>query len=287
MQSMGKDGRINFKDPFNFSTFLSGSVSEGRWKNFVDTGPGMQTAYPTSLAIMEFDPSMTACLNFSDPEAFKALLCPLGLEELRVVYRYELVNLNMLIVAVRTNQVLLDNLQRQLAELDLLVDAVAVSNPVNTFQQNLHEVNYKRLPDERRNVAFSIQTKCGPFFFNILNRKARSRETIEKMFQKCRLAIVANAGEKTEVLLRQMRTCRMQLAHDYCEEMTGAICLDALRLELLHETNEMRRRAYLLPKESMVHKLPYARNGEHQYSAYQEEDFQHNIIFYDDEHKRI
>lgn len=76
---------------------------------------------------------MIACLNFSDPEAFKALLCPLGLEELRVVYRYELMNLNLIIVAVRTNQVLLDNLQRQLAEMDLLVDSVAVSNPVNTF----------------------------------------------------------------------------------------------------------------------------------------------------------
>ena len=122
MQAMAKDGRINFKDSFNFSTFLSGTVATGRWKNFVDTGPGMQTAYPTNLAIMEFDPSMIACINFSDPEAFKALLCPLGLEELRIVYRYELTNLNMLIVAVRTNQVLLDNLQRQLAELDLLVD---------------------------------------------------------------------------------------------------------------------------------------------------------------------
>ena len=103
MQAMGKDGRMNFKDPFNFSTFLSGSVTTGRWKNFVDSGPGLQTAYPTNLSIMEFDPSMTACLNFSDPEAFKALLCPLGLEELRIVYRYELVNLNMLIVATRTN----------------------------------------------------------------------------------------------------------------------------------------------------------------------------------------
>ena len=43
---------------------------------------------------------MTSCINFADPEAFKAVLCPLGLEELRVVYRYELMNLNMLIVAV-------------------------------------------------------------------------------------------------------------------------------------------------------------------------------------------
>ena len=77
---------------------------------------------------------MIACLNFSDAEAFKALLCPLGLEELRIVYRYELMNLNMLIVAVRTNQILLDNMQRQLAEMDLLIDAIAVSNPVNMFQ---------------------------------------------------------------------------------------------------------------------------------------------------------
>ena len=62
-----------FKDPFNFSTFLSGTVSSGRWKNFVDTGPGHSTVYPTSMAITEFDPTMIACINFSDPEAFKEL----------------------------------------------------------------------------------------------------------------------------------------------------------------------------------------------------------------------
>ena len=110
MTTMAKDGRINFKDQFNFSTFLSGTVESGRWKNFVDQGPGHKTIYPLQLAINEFDPTMLACINFSDPEAFKALLCPLGLEELRVVFRYELVNLNLLIVAVRSNQVVLDNL---------------------------------------------------------------------------------------------------------------------------------------------------------------------------------
>ena len=40
--------------------------------------------------------------------------------------------------------------------MDLLVETCAVSNPVNTFQQDLKEANYKKLPDERRNVAFSI-----------------------------------------------------------------------------------------------------------------------------------
>ena len=52
---------------------------------------------------------MTACINFADPEAVKALLCPLGLEELRLVFRYELMNLNLLVIGVRSNQVLLDN----------------------------------------------------------------------------------------------------------------------------------------------------------------------------------
>jgi len=100
---MAKDGRINFKDSFNFSTFLQGTVEEGRWKNFVDSGPGLKSNYQTTLAINEFDPTLLACLNFSDPEAFKALLCPLGLEELRLVFRYEAVNLNLLITAVRSN----------------------------------------------------------------------------------------------------------------------------------------------------------------------------------------
>jgi hypothetical protein len=61
------------------------------------------------LSIKEFDPTLTSAINFSDPEAFKALVCPLGLEELRATVRYEMVNLNLLIVATRTNQALLDN----------------------------------------------------------------------------------------------------------------------------------------------------------------------------------
>ena len=36
----------------------------------------------------------------------------------------------------------------------------------------------------------------------------------------------------------------MMLCHDFCDEMLGTLCLDSLKLELLHETNEMRKRAY-------------------------------------------
>lgn len=63
----------------------------------------METIVNTELSVKEFDPTLTAVLNFADPEAFKALVCPLGLEELRAVVRYELLNLHMLVVAVRHN----------------------------------------------------------------------------------------------------------------------------------------------------------------------------------------
>lgn len=63
----------------------------------------MHTVVQTELSINEFDPSLVAVLNFADPEAFKALVCPLGLEEFRTVVRYEVLNLQLLVVAVRHN----------------------------------------------------------------------------------------------------------------------------------------------------------------------------------------
>ena len=130
MKVMSKDCKIYFKDlGFNFETFQKGGGA--RWKDFVDQGPGLKNSVAkTGLAIGEFDPSMVACIDFGNMECVKALLCPMGLEELRCVLRYEVMNLQALIVAVRTNQILLDNGMRQLAEIDLLIKGFAVANPV-------------------------------------------------------------------------------------------------------------------------------------------------------------
>jgi len=105
---------------------MTGGVN---WRNFVDTGPGNETAIPTELSIKEFDPTLTSILNFADPEAFKALVCPLGLEELRAVVLYEVMNLHGLVVAVRHNQIILDTCQRQMSELELFGKGFLVSSP--------------------------------------------------------------------------------------------------------------------------------------------------------------
>jgi hypothetical protein len=57
------------------------------------------------------------------------LILPLGLEELRVVVQYEIVNLHSLIVATKVNQILLDNSQRKLCEIDFFEKGYTVANP--------------------------------------------------------------------------------------------------------------------------------------------------------------
>jgi hypothetical protein len=66
----------------------------------------------------------------SDPESFKALILPLGLEEMRAVVQYELMNLQILIVAVKSNQVQMDNTQRKLCEIQFFANQYTVANPV-------------------------------------------------------------------------------------------------------------------------------------------------------------
>ena len=84
----------------NIATFFNGG---DHFVNFVEEGPGSDV--DIKLAINEFDQQLRSAVNFSDPESFKALILPLGLEELRVVTAYEVMNLQALVVAVRTNQV--------------------------------------------------------------------------------------------------------------------------------------------------------------------------------------
>lgn len=89
-QRLGKEPKVFFKDTFNFETHLNGGTN---WENYVDTGPGTDAFVKTELSIREFDPTMISCCHFSEPDAFKAIILPIGLEELRVVVRYELLSL--------------------------------------------------------------------------------------------------------------------------------------------------------------------------------------------------
>jgi hypothetical protein len=50
----------------------------------VEDGPGDEVNMKC-LAINEFDPKLRSSVHFGDPECIKAMMLPLGLEELRAV----------------------------------------------------------------------------------------------------------------------------------------------------------------------------------------------------------
>jgi len=102
--------------------------------NFIEEGPASELGI--KLAVNEFDRKLRSNINFSDPECFKAMVLPLGLEELRIIVQYEVMNLQALIVATRTNQIVLDNSQRKLCEIEFFEKGFTVANPVfNLFEK--------------------------------------------------------------------------------------------------------------------------------------------------------
>ena len=143
--------------------------------NFVDEGPANEI--PIKLAINEYSKSLRSCVNFSDPECFKALILPLGLEELRAVVAYEVMNLQGLIVAIKTNQIQTDNSQRQLSEIDFFRLGFTVANPVfNLFDllqgSNLFESNLKKLPaTEASGVKSHLSSKISEGYYRLKSRK--------------------------------------------------------------------------------------------------------------------
>jgi hypothetical protein len=53
-----------------------------------------------NLAVKEFDPTMMANLNFSSGQAFQILITKLGVEELRSVLHYQMMQFQLISVAI-------------------------------------------------------------------------------------------------------------------------------------------------------------------------------------------
>jgi hypothetical protein len=155
-QLMRREGGVYLKESFGFPTHFH--EADENLVNFIDDGPA--SSVKVDLAINEYDESLRSSINMSDPECFKALILPMGLEELRAVLAYEVMNLQTLIVATRTNQILLDTSQRKLVEIELLEEGITLPNPVlNTFEilqgKNLLDGNIRKVPKQERSIVNS------------------------------------------------------------------------------------------------------------------------------------
>jgi hypothetical protein len=94
-----REALIYLKEPFKFPNEINDP--RPHFVNFIQDGPASDLKI--CLAIDEFDSKLRSTINFTDSECFKALILPLGLEELRAIAAYEIMNLQTLILATRMN----------------------------------------------------------------------------------------------------------------------------------------------------------------------------------------
>ena len=133
---------------------------------------------------------------------------------------------------------------------------------------------------ERSAVGNYISSNVGDGYFDILDRKSKMRNEVEKVFLMIRHTLgqsqkasqpEASEPLKVEVKQRYLRTCKIILCHEYCMDILARICCDSMKLQLLHETDSLRKRAYLLSRDSMFLELSRPCSGEHEFAAYNED----------------
>ena len=81
------------------------------------------------LPFREFDISLRACLDFRSESCIKALFTDLGVEELRAILHYQIMQQQILHIAIMINQPLLDGCLKGIYELDFLTKKRPFSVP--------------------------------------------------------------------------------------------------------------------------------------------------------------
>jgi hypothetical protein len=101
-------------------------------------------------------------MNFKHPDSFQLSILTSGLEEVRAVLAYQLMQKHLLIVACHTTQLMIDQHKRAISEIDLLRDhKISVPNPmesVNSFYSgNNHDnISTKHLDDYRKDYKSNM-----------------------------------------------------------------------------------------------------------------------------------
>mmetsp|Transcript_20170 Transcript_20170/g.30928 ORF Transcript_20170/g.30928 Transcript_20170/m.30928 type:complete len:153 (+) Transcript_20170:476-934(+) len=143
----------------------------------------------------------------------------------------------------------------------------------------MFESNLKKLPNLEKSAANSkIKSSISEGYYNIITRKQKMKDTAEKIFKQVKNQTVSMKDQKIEITQRQLRTLKLVMCHDYCQDMLARVYLDSLKLQVLKETNHLRKRIYLLPRESIFLELFPSQYGEHQFAAYNEDHQDPNLI---------
>ena len=155
--------RVIFNDKINFDNFLI----EQQRVNFIDDGAA--SFVDIDLAINEFEPMLKSNLNFRSADAYKMLICTSGLEELRGVLHYQLMQKQLLIIGTQMNQLLIDTHQRALTEIELVKKGISLPNMIinvhNYISKSGDGFNFDGLAKERQRFTSNLANEAANIFY--------------------------------------------------------------------------------------------------------------------------
>ena len=136
---------------------------------------------------MEFDNTLAINLDFKSESCIKALMTDLGVEELRGILHYQIMHQQLLTIAVMTNQLLLDGPMKGLKELRLLKERdivvpnsfININNLLVSATDDFKQTAYTQ---EVARLTTAIKECQRDSMYNILPKKNRDRETVQKKF---------------------------------------------------------------------------------------------------------
>jgi hypothetical protein len=124
-----RNSSTQLPEGISFDQYDYSESSDVKLVNFVDHGPSHSETI--GLAAREFDPALLSNINFRNPDSFKINLFTSGLEEVRAILSYQLLQKHLLIVATRSNCLLTDSYQRAMSELSLIEKSkIAIPNSI-------------------------------------------------------------------------------------------------------------------------------------------------------------
>lgn len=143
--------------------------------NFFEDG----TSYniDIGLAVKEYDPSLLANFNFRNPDSVKLNITDAGLEEVRSVLMYQLLQKHLLIVATRANQSMIDSSMKAITELELL-QKLSISLPNSTFDihsvfsRNADSLSSSMMREAKLKFGQNMSNSIANVFYSITMKKS-------------------------------------------------------------------------------------------------------------------
>ena len=157
----------------------------------------------------------------------------------------------MLTVAIKSNQLILNGPQRGLSELELLDNNISLPNPVVDLDSVLQSAsdmsNPKMRKMEKQRFESNIKNNAGEILYFIMPKKEAFRDVIAKKFMSIYQKLMGIEQLKPIPILRMLRSYRIKLLHEYCNQVLKETYVDTLKIQTVEACNSLRERAQVIP----------------------------------------